>query len=151
MLDLNCRAPVLLAHTFIPKLLKRGQGGFLMTGSLEGFLGFPESSSYSATKSFIHSFGEGLWGELKNKNIDILVLAPGSTDTESLSHQNINRDRLTHIMHPRKVAELALKRLGKGPVYIPGILNRILMRFLLLLPRKLAIMAVGKGIKMSRY
>ena len=138
-----------MAHAFIPKLLERGRGGLIMTGSLEGFLGFPWSSSYSATKSFVHSFGEGLWGELKDKSIDVLVLAPGPTDTEILSRQGIDTKKLTHLMHPKKVAELALKHLGKGPVYIPGILNRVLMKFIALLPRKLAVLTVGKGIRMS--
>src|SRR5262249_19631722 len=41
MLDVNCRAPMLLAHAFAPSLARRGRGGMIFTGSIEGFLGFP--------------------------------------------------------------------------------------------------------------
>ena len=63
ILDVNCKAPLLLAHTFGPRLLSRGRGGFLMTGSVEGFFGVPYSSAYSASKNYVLAFGEALWRE----------------------------------------------------------------------------------------
>jgi short-subunit dehydrogenase len=59
VLHANCRAPLLLAHAFAPALIERGRGGLLLTGSIEGFVGFPYSAAYAATKAFVTSFGEG--------------------------------------------------------------------------------------------
>ena len=103
MFNVNCAAPVHIAHTFIPMLLKRGRGGILITGSFEGMMGFPWSACYSATKAFVQSLGEGLWGELKDYGIDVLVLAPGSTDTEALPLQGIDKNQLFGLMSPKKV------------------------------------------------
>ena len=71
---LNCRAPLRLSHRFIPRFRQRGRGGMILTGSMEGFIGFPWSGAYSASKAFVQSLGESLWMELKPQHIDVLVL-----------------------------------------------------------------------------
>jgi hypothetical protein len=50
-------------------------------------------------------------------------------------------------MTPETVARLALRRLGRGPVYVPGILNRAFVGFLSLLPRRLAVVVAGRGMR----
>jgi hypothetical protein len=49
------------------------------------------------------------------------------------------------LMPPAQVAERALARLGRGPVYVPGAINRIFVRTLSLLPRRLALKLVARG------
>jgi short-subunit dehydrogenase len=147
ILAVNCRASMLLAHAFVPKLMNRGRGGFLITSSIEGFVGFPYSAAYAATKAFTLSFGEGLWGELRERGIDVLVLAPGATDTEILPKSGMNPEDMVGLMAPEEVARLALQRLRRGPVCVTGIFNRLFVGFLSLLPRKLAVMLAGKGMR----
>jgi len=43
MLNVNARAPTLITQAFAPGLIKRGRGGMLITGSVEGFMSFPWS------------------------------------------------------------------------------------------------------------
>ena len=69
MLAVNCRAPMLVARAFAPRLVARGRGGLVLVGSIEGFQGYPWSTAYAATKGFVHSLGEGLWGELHPKGV----------------------------------------------------------------------------------
>ncbi len=148
LLDVNCRAPMLLARAFLPGLTERGVGGFLITGSLEGFQAYPYSIPYAATKAFVHSLGEGLWGELKDSGIDVLVLAPGATDTELLPLSGMDaRDMPTGVMSAESVARIGLDRLQAGPTVIAGWVNRLMMGMLLAMPRRWSILAGGKGMK----
>lgn len=150
MLAVNCHAPLLLAHAFAPRLIERGRGGLILTGSIEGLLGFPFSSGYAATKAFVTVLGEGLWGELRSRGVDVLVLSPGATDTAAPTLQGVDKARIPGpMMAPEKVATLALARLGGAPVFIPGWLNRMLMRLLRALPRRLGVRLAGKGIRDS--
>ncbi|HSW11866.1 MAG TPA: SDR family NAD(P)-dependent oxidoreductase [Solimonas sp.] len=147
MLDVNARAPTLIARAYAPQLIERGRGGLLFTGSLEGFASFPWSAAYAASKAYARSLGEALWGELKPHGVDVLLLAPGATDTEAVSLQGFDRTQLRGLMPPRDVVEMALARLAKGPVFVPGVMNRAMVRFLTLLPRRWAILVAGKGTK----
>jgi short-subunit dehydrogenase len=145
MLDLNCRAPMQLARSLGPRLIERGHGGFVLTGSIEARQGFPYSAAYAATKAFVQSFGESLWVEFGAQGIDVLVVNPGPTDTEALPLQGMDATSMKGLMSPGVVAAHALARLGRGPVTVPGRLNRVLMRSLSFLPRRFALSLAGRG------
>lgn len=148
VLDVNCRAPLLLAHAFVPKLIERGRGGLLFTGSIEAWTPSPWSVPYAASKAYLRSLGEGLWGELYGRGIDVLVLSPGATDTEIVRHSGMRpEDMPTPVMTAEEVARQALERLPRGFSFIPGRVNRLLVRFLSALPRTWAIRAAGKGMR----
>ena len=146
MLDVNNRANVLLANAFLPRLKERGRGGFLMVGSTEGFFGVPYSSVYSATKGFVLSLGEGLWGECADFGVDVLVLAPGATDTPLLASRNLG-GRKIEVMSPRAVAEVGLDNLGRGPVVVPGKGNQRTAFMMRLLPRRWLVRTMGNAVR----
>ena len=147
MLNVNARAPTLITQAFAPGLIKRGRGGMLITGSVEGFMSFPWSATYAATKAYVRSLGEALWAELKPHGVDVLVLAPSATDTEAVTLQGFDPKQMSNLMPPRQVAEMALAHLKNGPTYVPGAKNRAMVRFLTLLPRRWGITLAGKGTK----
>jgi short-subunit dehydrogenase len=147
MLNVNCHAPMLLAHALAPKMIARGRGGLLFTGSIEGFLGFPWSSAYAATKAFLMILGEGLWGELESRGVDVMVVSPGATDTDAPTLQGIDKQKLRGLMPPSLVVAQALAQLGNKTVFIPGWTNRLLVGLLRSLPRRLGVRAAGKGIR----
>ena len=145
MLTVNCRTPMLLAHGFIPRLRARGRGGIVLTSSVEGLIGCPYSTAYSATKGFVRSLGEGLWAELLPEGIDVLTLCPGATDTEAPRLQGIDPATLQNLMSPDAVASLTLDNLRNGPVYIPSEHYRATFERLLSMPRRDALMAMAKS------
>lgn len=145
MLDVNDRATVLLAHCFLSKMSARRRGGFMLIGSTEGFSGSPYSAVYSASKAFVQSLGEALWGEFKSQGVDVLVLSPGATDTPLLASRNASD--MPGVMSPRVVADYGLDRLAKGPGAIPGALNRWMARVFRLLPRKWVVSVMGVAMK----
>ena len=145
ILNVNARAPLLLLHGLLPQLRPRPAAGVILTGSQEGEVPFPWSAAYAATKAFIHSLGQSLHGELDGTGVDLLVLAPGATDTEALPLQGFDPGQMPGVMAPAEVVRQALDRLGRTPLHIPGAMNRLFMRLLRLLPRRRAIAAAGGG------
>ena len=66
--------------------------------------------------------GEALWGELRASNIDVVVLEPGSTETE---FQEVAGE-IAHSGHSAEdVARLGLAALGQQPSVIAGWFNWI--------------------------
>ena len=64
VIDLNCRAPLALAHHFGRQMVARGRGGILLMSSLAGGQGTPIVAAYAASKAFEIVLAEGLWDEL---------------------------------------------------------------------------------------
>ena len=79
MIDLNIMGVLYAAHEAIP-YLKKTKGHFLVTGSKAGRDHF-KGSIYSATKHFIHGFGENLAEEMREFGGRATVIAPGMVDT----------------------------------------------------------------------
>jgi len=147
MTMVNCTAPMLLTHGFVPRLRKRGKGGIVLTSSVEGLIGCPYSTAYSASKAFVKSLGEGLWGELTPEGIDVLTLCPGATDTEAPRLQGIDPSTLSNVMSPDDVAKLTIENLRNGPTYIPSAHYKATFDHLLAMPRRDALSAMAKSMK----
>jgi short-subunit dehydrogenase len=147
MISVNCSTPMLLAHAFIPRLRARRRGGLIFTSSVEGLIGCPFSTAYSASKSFVNSLGEGLWGELTPEGIDVLTLCPGATDTEAAALQGIDLTTLQNVMSPEEVVTLTLANIKNGPLYLPSAHYKALFEKLLSLPRRDALAAMAGSMK----
>jgi short-subunit dehydrogenase len=147
MLMVNCGAPMQLAHGFIPRLRKRGKGGIILTSSVEALIGCPYSAAYSASKAFVKSLGEALWGELTPDGIDVLAICPGATDTEALGRHGIDPATLPNVMAPDAVAKLALANLRRGPVLITSEHYQAMFERLLAMPRRDALTAMAARMK----
>ncbi|CAA0121637.1 putative oxidoreductase [Halioglobus japonicus] len=149
MYRVNSLAPARIAHALLPAMVVKGRGGFIFTGSIEGDAVFPWSAGYAASKAFLHSLVQALWYEVKGSGVDILLLAPGATDTEAPLKQGISRDKLVGLMSPATVAQQALAQLGARPHFTPALRNRLLVGLLRWLPRKLAISMAGYGMQQT--
>jgi short-subunit dehydrogenase len=147
MLMVNCHAAMQLTHRFIPRLRKRGTGGIILTSSVEALMGCPYSAAYSASKAFVKSLGEALWGELTLEGIDVLTICPGATDTEALGRHGIDPATLPHVMSSDAVARLALENLRGGPVLITSEHYQATFDRLLSMPRRDALTAMAARMK----
>jgi len=120
LVSVNCEAPVVLTHALVQGMRERGRGGVFFTGSVAGAQPIPLHGVYSATKAFDRFLGEALWGELRASNIDVIVLEPGSTETEfqevagEIAHSGQSAD---------EVARIGLAALGQQPSVISGWFN----------------------------
>ena len=147
MLMVNCHAPTMLARGFIPRLRTRGKGGLIFVSSVEGLMGVPFSAVYAASKGFLNSLGEGLWGELTPEGISVLTVCPGATDTEAPGLQGIDTKTLANVMSPDEVAARALDNIANGPVYIASDYYKASFERLLAMPRRDALTLMAKSLR----
>lgn len=152
MLMVNCHTPMQLAHGFIPRLRARTahndiRGGIILTSSVEGLIGCPYSTAYSATKAFVNNLGEGLWGELEPEGIKVLTLCPGATESEAAANQGIDPSTLRNVMPAAAVAELTLANIDNGPVFISSEHYKAAFEQLLSLPRRQALTVMAQNMK----
>lgn len=142
MLRLNINSLVGLTYLFIPEMLKKRNGGVINIASTAAFQPVPYIATYSASKAFVLSFSEALYGEYKNSGLTILALCPGNTSTNFFYVANADASGMSS-ESPEKVAEAGLNAFLRGRnYYISGVsnyLNSILPR---LLPRRSVIRIV---------
>jgi len=138
VVDVNVRGPLVVARTLAPGMVSRGRGGIVLMSSLAGYQGAPRIATYAASKGFNTVLGEGLWHELRQQGVDVVVSAAGAIRTPGYA-RSAGKDA-PGSLDADVVATTTLDALGHGPVVIPGAMNRF-ARFLLgrMLPRRMAI------------
>jgi short-subunit dehydrogenase len=142
--DLNCRAPLELAHRFLPAMAARGRGGFIVMSSLAGLQGSPPISVYAATKAFGAILAEGLWAELRGTGVDVMTCVAGAVATPGLA--GVKGRPAPGTLTPERVAQQALRGLGRGPRTVPGLTMRVSSALMSrLLPRRAAIAVIARA------
>ncbi len=77
MLDVNLRAPIMLAHALAPAMAARGRGHLVFVSSLSGKAASRASSLYSATKFGLRGFALALRQDLAPHGVGVSLVAPG--------------------------------------------------------------------------
>ena len=79
MLDVLCRAVLVLSAAAAPAMVARGRGGVLNVSSVAGWTAM---GGYAAAKAWVTTFTEGLAGELRGTDVVATALCPGFVRTE---------------------------------------------------------------------
>jgi NAD(P)-dependent dehydrogenase (short-subunit alcohol dehydrogenase family) len=80
-LEINLIGQVAVTQAFIP-LIRRAKGTIVFIASIGGRVASPFMSPYNTSKFGIEALGESLRHELRPWEIDVVVVEPGSIDTE---------------------------------------------------------------------
>ncbi len=147
LLDVNCRAPLILTHAIGRKMTERRRGGIIFVSSVSAYIATPYEASYAASKVYDLFLGESLWYEFKQQGVDVLSLCPGSTITE---FHEISGTKAFAAMPVEPVVALALKKLGKKPSVIAGWHNRLLVLLMKMTPRRINTALAGRVMKSLR-
>jgi uncharacterized protein len=91
LFDVLCRAVLVLSHAGARAMRERGHGAIVNVSSVAGFI---TSCTYSAEKSFVTVFTEGLASELDGSGVTATALCPGFTHTEF--HERAHAD-MSHV------------------------------------------------------
>ncbi len=149
-IDTNVRSPMLFAHYFGGRMQARGHGGIILMSSLSSMQGSALIANYGATKAYNQILAEGLWDELREQGIDVLVCSASAIQTPNYieSQKGQNGVGSAPSMKPEAVAAQALAALGRQPAIVPGRVNR-LMAFVMrhMLPRRVAITIMGRTMR----
>jgi short-subunit dehydrogenase len=76
-LDVNLRAPIMLAHALIPGMVARGSGHLVFMSSLAGKATTPGSPLYNATKYGLRGFASALRADLHGSEVGVSTIFPG--------------------------------------------------------------------------
>jgi short-subunit dehydrogenase len=123
MLDVNCRATLLLAQHFGQRFARQGRGGLVLMGSLVGFQGVAKAAHYAATKAYVQTLAEGLHLELAPFGVDVLASAPGPIRSGFAARANM---QMGLSQGPEVVAAATLRALGRQMTVRPGWVSKLL-------------------------
>ena len=84
MIDLNCKALVIMTRLCIPYMAKNSH--ILQLDSLSAFQPVPYITTYGATKAFVLSYTRAMIRELKGTGIRMMAMNPGWVKTEFFDH-----------------------------------------------------------------
>lgn len=151
LLDVNCRAPLVLAHELGGSMRARGRGGIVFVASTVGLSPTPTWANYAASKAYDLFLGEAMYEEMRPFGVDVLAVCPGATRTgfQEVARLDIDRAPFSQVMvrGPDAVADRALACLGRTPSTIVGWDNALTALLLRLAPRRLVAKAMGAFIR----
>jgi uncharacterized protein len=146
----NVEAVIDLTTRAIQQMVPRGRGAILNVGSTAGFHPFPGQSGYAGTKAFVHTYSEGVRGELAGTGVTVATLSPGPVRTEFLQSAGMDEKKFAAAfpkflwMPSREVARAGVAALehDRGNV-IAGLQNKVSTRLMQLLPRRVLLKLLG--------
>jgi short-subunit dehydrogenase len=153
ILELNARAPLVLAHHCGARMRERGRGGIIFVSSGSAMVGTSYVSAYSATKAFNLNLGEALWEELRTCGVNVLSTIVGATDTPGWRAENPNPAAKVWpaVLSAADTVRETLGALGRTPSFFPGAQNRLAMFVSTrLLSRPVAVRVIGAEMR-KRY
>jgi short-subunit dehydrogenase len=76
-LDVNLRAPIVLAHALAPAMVERRRGHLLFMSSLAGKAATPGTALYNASKFGLRGFAAALRADLRTTGVGVSTVFPG--------------------------------------------------------------------------
>jgi hypothetical protein len=149
-INVNVIALTQLSRLFVGQMIERGRGTIINIASTAAYQPVPNMAVYAATKAYVLSFTEALWGELQGTGVSALAVSPGGTATEFLDVAG-GRAMGSALMTPEQVvatAMTALQSSSPAPSVIVGSQNRFLARAGRFVPKR-QLIAVAKTLMKS--
>src|SRR6185437_15892378 len=113
LIDLNLRAPLLLARAAVGPL--RTAGGSLVFVSSIAAVGVVDEAVYSASKAALEVFADVLREELRGSGVSVSTVLPGVVRTDFLRARQLPYDRrFPRPMPPSRVARAIVAALADG-------------------------------------
>jgi uncharacterized protein len=123
MIELNITALTRLTYAAAPAFVARGAGTIINISSVVGIAVEALNGVYSASKSYVLSFGHSLQKDLAEKGVRVQTVLPGATATEFWDVAGYAPQKSSEItMRAEDLVDAALAGLDAGEtVTIPGL------------------------------
>lgn len=106
MIAVNVEAPTRMLKLFLPDMIERGSGKVLNVSSTAAGTPGPLQAVYYATKSYVTSFSNALWRELKGTGVTVTCLMPGAMRTGFASAGGLSDTKMfANAVEPMDVAK----------------------------------------------
>ena len=107
LFGINLRTTLLCCRAVIPQMLRQGHGKIVNVASRDALAGSAGYSAYSASKSAVLRLTESMAAELKNSNINVNCIMPGTIDTPQ-NRKAIPNGDFTKWVAPEAIADVIL-------------------------------------------
>lgn len=137
VLGINLQGVVNGIQTFVPRMIRRGEGGYVVnTSSGAGVVESGSGFLYTTSKYAVVGLSESLHRELAHHSIGVSVLCPGPVDTQIISNTASSRpagheptprvaailsaaqDALAAGTSPDAVGEMVVDAIARGALYV---------------------------------
>ncbi|MFM6968308.1 MAG: SDR family NAD(P)-dependent oxidoreductase [Microbacteriaceae bacterium] len=142
-IQLNIGTLVDLTIAFLPGMVARKSGAVVNIASTASYQPVPGMAVYAATKAFVRSFTEAVWGEVP-AGVKVFAVSPGATATEFFDIAGAKPS--TTLAPTSEVVDVILAGLDStnpAPSVIVGTGNRVMARIARIVPRATAIKVAG--------
>jgi len=147
MLRLNIEANLELTHELLKMRDPATTFRIINVSSLAAFYPMPVKAMYSASKRFLLNFSRALGEELRSRNVTVTALCPAGMPTTPECIEAIEAQGFAGKITTCNVGYVASKTIDMAlrgkPVYIPGLVNRILRAAGSVVPDSIVARAVG--------
>ena len=100
---INVRAPFIFSKEFSKDMKKSKWGRIVNIGSSSAYNGFKNSTAYCSSKHALLGFSRALFSELKEDNVRVYSISPGSTQTKM---GKLSKDqKFETFLKPKEIAE----------------------------------------------
>ena len=118
-LDVNLRAPIMMARIAVAGMLERGRGHVVFISSISGKVAAPGTSIYSATKFGLRGFALGLREDLYGTGVGVTTIFPGFIrDAGMFADTKVELPRGAGTRTPEQVAAAVLRAIRDDPAEI---------------------------------
>ena len=154
MVRLNIEANLELTHELLKLRDPARTFRIINVSSLAAFYPMPIKAMYSSSKRFLLNFSRALVEELRSQDVTITVLCPAGMPTTPACIEAIEAQGLMGRITTCNVGYVASKTIDAAlrgkPVYIPGLLNRLLRAAGSVVPDSLVARVVGSRWNMAQ-
>ena len=100
---INVRAPFIFSKEFSKDMKKSKWGRIVNIGSSSAYNGFKNSTAYCSSKHALLGFSRALFSELKEDNVRVYSISPGSTQTKM---GKLSKDqKFETFLEPKEIAD----------------------------------------------
>jgi len=125
--DINVRAPIFFTKEFSNKMIKKKYGSIVNITSSSAYAGFKKTSIYCASKHALLGFSRSIFQELKEKNIRVYSISPGSIKTKM--GKKVENQNFETFLDPKEIAKfiVMLVKFDKTMIADEVRLNRMII------------------------
>jgi len=128
VINTDVTGTLMLVQPIVKRMVERGEGKVLITGSIAGHLAGAFQAVYNGSKAFIDSFSAALNEELRDSGVTVTCLKPGATETNFFHRAELDDTKVGQAKKddPADVAKTGWEAMQKGePSVIYGLKNKM--------------------------